>query len=99
MYDKLTRWLVALSDAMQADTNVINPTANGFTTFRAAHQDWWENYWNAGILNIQAQLKDNAQWMLNNTESGDDTGTLQAIVSNPGDPRFCYVTKFVYPTA
>ena len=85
-------------DAMQADVAVIKPTSSSFTTFRAAHQAWFEGYWNAGIERLQNQTQINAQWMLSNPQPGDDSVTLQAIVNNPKDARFCYVQPFVYPT-
>lgn len=83
---------------MQDDVAVVQPTTSGFTTFRAAHQTWFQEYWDAGIAKLQNQTQSNAQWMLNNPQPGDDTATLQAIVSNPSDARFCYVKPFLYPT-
>jgi hypothetical protein len=84
---------------MQADIAVAKPAAStGFTTFRTAHQTWFQAFWDAGVANLQNQLKTNAQYMLANPEPGDDTATLQDIVNDPSDPKFCYIEQFTYPT-
>jgi hypothetical protein len=86
-------------DAMQSDTNVVKPDINGFTTFRAAHQTWFEEFWTNGTTKLQSQLKSNAQFMLNNSPPAGDVDTLNAIVANPAAPTFCFIQPFTYPTA